>query len=76
VSVEEIEDEDWVIKGPHAFLVERRRLDELEQVVYEMLKTNGAMRVSEVWRRLGCHLWEVNAALKRLRAKGLVEEAA
>lgn len=76
MSVEAIEDEDWVIKGPHASLVERCRLDRLEQAVYEMLKARGAMTVSEIWRRLGCHLWEVDAALKRLRAKGLAEEEA
>lgn len=72
----DIEDEDWVIKGPHASLVERRCLDELEEVIYELLKTEKAMAVSQIWRRLGCHLWQVNAALKRLETKGLVEEGA
>jgi len=76
MSHEWIEDEDWVIKGPHASLVQRQSLDQLEKAVYGMLKAHRAMSVSAIWQRLGCHLWEVNAALKRLQAKGLVEESA
>ncbi|MBS7624772.1 MAG: helix-turn-helix domain-containing protein [Candidatus Bathyarchaeia archaeon] len=70
-----LEDEEGVIKGPHYYLVRKQPLDRIESEVYDILREHGPMPLSEIWRRLNCHLWEVTAALARLKRKGLVEEA-
>ncbi|MEM1990394.1 MAG: Lrp/AsnC family transcriptional regulator [Candidatus Bathyarchaeia archaeon] len=69
-----LEDEEWVIKGPHHYLVERRPLNEIEDEIYRLLREAGPMPLSAIWRRLNCHLWEVVEALRRLKEKGIVEE--
>lgn len=69
-----LKDEEWVIKGPHYYLIRCRSLVDLEREVYVLLKELGPMPLSAIWRKLDCHLWEVVAALRRLREKGLVEE--
>jgi DNA-binding Lrp family transcriptional regulator len=69
-----LEDEEWVVKGPHHYLIRRYPLDNLESEVYRILREKGPMPLSAIWRRLDCHLWEVTAALRRLKEKGLVEE--
>jgi len=69
-----LEDEEWVVKGPHHYLIRRHPLDNLESEVYRILREKGPMPLSAIWRRLDCHLWEVTAALRRLKEKGLVEE--
>lgn len=73
ISVE-LEDEEGVIKGPHYYIIKRRPLDELEREIYILLLEKGPMPLSALWRRLNCHLWELTAALKRLKDKGLLEE--
>jgi DNA-binding Lrp family transcriptional regulator len=70
----ELEDDEGVIKGPHYYLIKHRPLDDLEREVYNLLVERGPMPLSAIWRKLNCHLWELTAALKRLRDKGLVEE--
>jgi len=70
-----LEDEEWVIKGPHHYLIKRRSLNDLESEVYKILKENGSMPLSALWKKLDCHLWEVTAVLRRLKEKGLVEES-
>jgi predicted transcriptional regulator len=70
----ELEDEEGVIKGAHHYLIKRRPLDDLEREVYNLLAEKGPMPLSALWRKLDCHLWEVAAALKRLKDKGLAEE--
>ena len=74
-TVVRLEDREGVIKGPHYYLVEQHPLDELERRIHAILAEEGAMPLSALWRRLNCHLWEVVAALERLKDKGLVEEA-
>ncbi|MEM2342136.1 MAG: Lrp/AsnC family transcriptional regulator [Candidatus Bathyarchaeia archaeon] len=69
-----LKDEEWVIKGPHYYLIRRRSLDDLEREAYTLLKESGSMPLSAIWRKLDCHLWEAVAALRRLKEKGLVEE--
>ncbi|MEM1607644.1 MAG: helix-turn-helix domain-containing protein [Candidatus Bathyarchaeia archaeon] len=69
-----LEDEEGVVKGPHYYLVKKQSLNEIESKVYSILMEHGSMPLSEIWRRLDCHLWEVVAALTRLKKKGLVEE--
>lgn len=70
----ELEDEEGVIKGPHHYLIKRRPLDDLEGEIYILLAEKGPMPLSALWRKLNCHLWELTAALKRLKDKGLLEE--
>lgn len=70
----ELEDEEGVIKGPHYYLIKRRPLDDLEREIYILLAEKGPMPLSALWRELNCHLWELTAALKRLKDKGLLEE--
>lgn len=74
VDVILLEDEEGVIKGPHHYLVKRSSIEELEDKVYNLLKERGSLPLSTLWRVLDCHLWEIVAALNRLREKGLVEE--
>lgn len=69
-----LEDEEGVVKGPHHYLIKKRSLDEIESEAYSILMEHGSMPLSEIWRRLDCHLWEASAALMRLKKKGLVEE--
>jgi len=72
----ELEDEEGVVKGLHPYLLRRYPLEKLEREVYQLLKERGSMPLSAIWRSFDCHLWEVCAALRRLREKGLIEEAA
>jgi len=69
-----LEDEEMVVKGPHLYLTRSRSLEKLEGEIYMLLKERGPMPLSALWRRLDCHLWEVVAALKRLKNRGLIEE--
>ena len=69
-----LEDEEWVIKGPHYYLIKRHSLNDLESKIYDILREKGPMPLSALWRKLDCHLWEVAAALRELKKKGLIEE--
>ncbi|MGC8849657.1 MAG: MarR family transcriptional regulator [Candidatus Bathyarchaeia archaeon] len=69
------EDEEWVVKGPHASMTITHPIEDLEREILLLLKAHGGMRLSKIWRTLNCHLWEVSLALKRLKEKGLVDEA-
>jgi len=69
-----IRDEDGVIKTAHYSLIRRYPLDKLESEVLELLVREGALPLSRIWRNFDCHLWELNAVLKRLKERGLVEE--
>ena len=71
----ELQDDEGVIKGAHYHLLEQHDLDRLEKEVYELLKDRGPLPLSTIWRSCDCHLWEVSAALRRLKDKGLVEES-
>ncbi|MBO3797986.1 MAG: hypothetical protein QXU11_00835 [Thermoproteota archaeon] len=66
--------EEWVVVGPHEYLAEKADLEELERKVYEVLKNRKCMPLSAIWRSVPCHLWELDAVLKRLKDKGLVTE--
>ncbi|MEM3465659.1 MAG: hypothetical protein QW566_04220 [Candidatus Jordarchaeales archaeon] len=66
--------EEWVVVGPHEYLVEKADFEELEKKVYEILKNRKRMPLSGIWRSIPCHLWELDAVLKRLKDKGLVTE--
>ncbi|MBO3840867.1 MAG: hypothetical protein FGF48_00405 [Candidatus Brockarchaeota archaeon] len=66
--------EEWVVVGPHEYLLETADLEELEKKVYEALKKGKRMPLSGIWRSAPCHLWELDAVLKRLKDKGLVTE--
>ncbi|MBO3800350.1 MAG: hypothetical protein FGF52_04790 [Candidatus Brockarchaeota archaeon] len=66
--------EEWVVLGPHEYMSERADLEELERRVYELIVREGRLPLSKIWRLVPCHLWELDAVLKRLRDKGLVIE--
>jgi len=66
--------EEWVVLGPHEYLLEKADLEELEKKVYELVKKEGRLPVSKIWRLTPCHLWELDAVLKRLKDKGLLVE--
>ncbi|MBO3839383.1 MAG: hypothetical protein QXN75_04830 [Thermoproteota archaeon] len=66
--------EEWVVLGPHEYLLEKADMEELEKKVYELIRREGRLPVSKIWRTIPCHLWELDAVLKRLREKGLVIE--
>jgi DNA-binding Lrp family transcriptional regulator len=72
--VEIFEDIEGVIVGPHASLERRWPLDDLEKRVYDILLKEKKSSLSQLWRRFDCHLWELVAALNRLKKKGLVVE--
>ena len=69
------EDREWVIKGPHASMVIKHPIELLEKEILSLMKANGKMKLSQIWLRCNCHLWEVSLALERLKDKGLVEES-
>jgi hypothetical protein len=69
------QDAEWVVKGPHASMVIKRPIDVLEKEILSLLRVHGGMRLSQIWLRCSCHLWEVSLALERLKEKGLVEES-
>jgi DNA-binding Lrp family transcriptional regulator len=69
------QDMEWVVKGPHASMVIKRPIDVLEEKILSLLSVDGGMRLSQIWLRCSCHLWEVSLALERLKEKGLVEES-
>jgi len=66
--------DEWVILGPHEYLIEKADLEDLERKVYELIRREGKLPVSKIWRFSSCHLWELDAVLKRLRDKGLIME--
>lgn len=70
---EEIRD-SLIVVGPHLDLIISRDSIELEDEVMRLLKENGRMPVSSIWRKLRCHLWEVDAALRDLESRGLIVE--
>jgi len=70
----ELEDQEGVVKGPHQYLLKRYPLKKLEREVHKLLEERGSMSLSAIWRSFDCHLWEVCAALRRLKEKGLIEE--
>lgn len=68
------EDEEWVVKGPHASMAVKRPMGLLEKEILKLLRDQGEARLSQIWLRCGGHLWEVSLALRRLKERGLVEE--
>jgi Mn-dependent DtxR family transcriptional regulator len=72
---ESYEDVEWVVKGPHASMVIKHPIELLETEILSLLRIGGGVRLSQIWLRCNCHLWEVSLALKRLKDKGLVEES-
>lgn len=70
-----LEDEEDVIKGAHYYLFKRCSLERLEIEILKLLKEKGSLPLSAIWRRFDCHLWEISAALRRLKKKGLLEES-
>jgi hypothetical protein len=67
------EDVEGVIIGPNASLERRYPLDDLEKKVYELLKKEKRINLSQLWIKFDCHLWELVAVLNRLK-KGLIAE--
>jgi len=72
---ESFEDKEWVVKGPHASMVIKHPVESLEGEILLLLRVHGRIRLSQIWLRCKCHLWEVSLALKRLKERGLVEES-
>jgi len=70
-----LEDEEGVIKGVHYYLFKRYPLEKLEREILQLLEEKGPMPLSAIWRNFDCHLWEVCAALRRLKKKGLLKES-
>ena len=71
-----LEDEEGVVKGAHLYLLKHYPLDRLEREILQLLEERGPLPLSAIWRNFDCHLWEVCAALRRLKKKGLLEESA
>lgn len=71
---ESYEEEEWVVKGPHASMAIKRPIEALEKEILRLLRARGEARLSQIWLRCGGHLWEVSLALRRLKERGLVEE--
>jgi DNA-binding Lrp family transcriptional regulator len=69
------QDVEWVVKGPHASMVIKCPIELLEKEILSLLEVHGGMRLSQIWLRCSCHLWEVSLALERLKEKGLLEES-
>ena len=70
-----LEDEEGVVKGAHIYLLKRYPLERLEREILQLLEEKRSLPLSAIWRRFDCHLWEVCAALRRLKKKGLLEES-
>ncbi|MGQ9478932.1 MAG: hypothetical protein ACUVQ0_02780 [Thermoproteota archaeon] len=66
--------EEWALLGPHEYLSKKADLDELEKKVYSILEKGGPMPVSKIWRLADCHLWELDAVLRRLRDRRIISE--
>ncbi len=73
---ESYEDREWVVKSPHASMAIQKPMELLEKEILSLLQKEGRLRLSQIWTRCSCHLWEVSFALKRLKENGLVEESA
>lgn len=69
-----IRDEDGVIKTAHYSLIRRYPLEKLEREVLALLQREITLPLSKIWKNFDCHLWELNAVLNRLKAKGFLEE--
>jgi len=69
------EGREWVVKGPHASMVIKHPIELLEREILSLLSVHGGMRLSQIWLRCSCHLWEASLALERLKEKGFVEES-
>ena len=65
----------WVVTGPHEMLAVTKDPDELDRLLLNLLRSRGTMSLSALWKEADCHLWEVDAALCRLKEKGLVAES-
>jgi len=65
---------EWVIKGPHSSMVMKHPIEQLESEILSLLRGRGGMRLSQIWLRCNCHLWEISLALERLKSKGFIEE--
>ncbi len=72
-ETERIED-SYVVVGAHWDLLVQKDPTKLEDEILRLLKENKRMSVSSIWKRTGCHLWEVDAALSRLMNRDLVTE--
>jgi len=70
-----LEDEEGVVKGAHYYLFKRYPLERLEREILKLLEEKGPLPLSSIWRSFDCHLWEICAALRRLKKKGLLEES-
>jgi hypothetical protein len=70
------DDKEWVVKGPHSSMAIKHPIELIEKEILSLFRIHGEMRLSEIWLRCNCHLWEVSLALKRLKDKGLLEESA
>ena len=69
---ESYEDKEWVVKGTHASLIIKHPIESLEKEILSILRVHGQIRLSQIWLKCHCHLWEVSLALKRLKEKGLI----
>lgn len=73
-SMSESYDREWVVKGPHASMIIKHPIEQLEREILSLLRGRGGMRLSQLWLRCNCHLWEVSFALERLKDEGFVDE--
>jgi len=72
-ETDEIED-SLIVVGAHLDLTIQRDTAELEDEIMRLLRENKKMSVSSIWKRTHCHLWEIDAALRRLKRKGMAVE--
>jgi len=65
----------WVVVGPHEMLATTKDPNQLDDLVLRLLRTRGTMSLSALWKEADCHLWELDAALNRLKRRGLLIES-
>ena len=65
----------WIVTGPHEMLAITKDPDELDKLLLDLLKSRGTMSLSALWKEADCHLWELDASLRRLKDRGLVVES-
>jgi hypothetical protein len=56
-------------------MVIKHPIELLETEILSFLRVGTAMRLSQIWLRCNCHLWEISLALERLKEKGIVDES-
>jgi len=69
-----MEREEFTVVGPHADMIITKNKEELKKAILEVIQRNKLIRSGEIWKKVGCHLWELNEALRELKEEGKIIE--